>query len=74
MHLITFVILSCSIKVFLCKRSEPFGNGASKCFLYCIVLYCIVCMYVCMSGYAFRHALRYRPETWLGDRGRAHEV
>ena len=37
MHLITIVILSCSIKVFLCKRSEPFGNGVSKCFF---VLYC----------------------------------
>ena len=29
-----------------------------------------VCMYVCMSGYAFRHALRYRAESWhwgIGD-------
>ena len=33
-----------------------------------------VCMYVCMSGYAFRHALRYRAESWHGGRGRAHEV
>ena len=31
-------------------------------------------VYVCMSGYAFRHALRYRAETWHGGRGRAHEV
>ena len=23
-------------------------------------------MSVCMSGYAFRHALRYRAETWHG--------
>ena len=27
-----------------------------------------------MSDYAFRHALRYRAETWHGGRGRAHEV
>ena len=27
-----------------------------------------------MSGYTFRHALRYRAETWHGGRGRAHEV
>ena len=31
-------------------------------------------IYVCMSGYAFRHALGYRAETWHGGRGRAHEV
>ena len=30
--------------------------------------------YVCMSGYAFRRALRYRAETWHGGRGQAHEV
>ena len=29
---------------------------------------------VCVSGYAFRHALRYRAESWLRGRGRAHEV
>ena len=32
---------------------------------------------VCMSavsGYVFRHALRYRVESWHGGRGRAHEV
>ena len=28
-----------------------------------------VCMYVCMSGYAFRHALRYPAESWHGGRG-----
>ena len=33
-----------------------------------------VCMYVCMSGYAFHHALRYRAESWHGGRGRAHKV
>ena len=35
-----------------------------------------VCMYVCVcvSGYAFRHALRYRAESWRGGRGWAHEV
>ena len=33
-----------------------------------------VCVYVCMSGYAFRHASRYRAESWHGGRGRAHEV
>ena len=33
-----------------------------------------VFVYVCMSGYAFRHALRYRAESWHGGRGRAHEV
>ena len=27
-----------------------------------------------MSGYAFRHALRYRAESWHGGRGRAHGV
>ena len=54
MHLITIVILSCSIKgFFLCKRSEPFGNGASKCFLYCIVLYCIT----------YQHFYEKHPET-----------
>ena len=33
-----------------------------------------VCVYVCMSGYAFRLASRYRAETWHGGRGRAPEV
>ena len=33
-----------------------------------------VYMYVCMSGYAFRYALRYRAETWYGGRGWAQEV
>ena len=33
-----------------------------------------VCLYVCLSGYAFRHALRYQAESWHGGRGRAHEV
>ena len=33
-----------------------------------------VCMYVCVSGYAFRHALRYGAETWHGDRGWASEA
>ena len=33
-----------------------------------------VCVYVCMSGYAFCHALRYPAETWHGGRGWAHEV
>ena len=32
------------------------------------------CVYVCMSGYASRHASRYRAESWHGGRGRAHEV
>ena len=27
-----------------------------------------------MSGYAFRHALRYLAETWHGGKGRAHKV
>ena len=27
-----------------------------------------------MSGYTFRHALRYRAESWHGAWGRAHEV
>ena len=33
-------------------------------------------MYVCtcMSGYAFRHALGYRAESWHGGRGWAHGV
>ena len=35
-------------------------------------------MYVCkcvrMYGYAFRHALKYGAETWLGARGQAHKV
>ena len=33
-----------------------------------------VCVYVCMSGYAFCHASRYPAETWYGGRGRAPEV
>ena len=33
-----------------------------------------VCVCTCMSGYAFRHASRYRAETWHGGRRRAHEV
>ena len=33
-----------------------------------------MCVYVCMSGYAFRHASRYPAETWHGGRGRAPEV
>ena len=31
-------------------------------------------MSVCLSGYAFRHALKYRAESWHWGRGRAHEV
>ena len=30
--------------------------------------------YVCLSGYAFRHASRYGAETWHGDRGWAPEA
>ena len=33
-----------------------------------------VCVYICMSGYAFRHASRYQAESWHGGRGRAPEV
>ena len=33
-----------------------------------------MCVCVCRYGYAFRHALRYRAESWHGGRGRAHEV
>ena len=29
-----------------------------------------MCMYVCMYGYVFRRALRYRAETWHGGRER----
>ena len=29
---------------------------------------------MCLSGYAFSHALRYEVGTWHGDRGRAHEA
>ena len=29
---------------------------------------------VCVSGYAFRHAQRYRAESWHGGKGRAREV
>ena len=36
----------------------------------CVCVY----MYVCMSGYAFRHASKYQAESWHGGRGRAHEV
>ena len=28
-----------------------------------------VYVYVCVSGYAFRHASKYGAETWHGDRG-----
>ena len=31
-------------------------------------------MCICMSGYAFRHASRYRAESWHGGRGWALEV
>ena len=31
-------------------------------------------MYVCMYGYAFLHALRYRAENGHGGREQAHEV
>ena len=31
-------------------------------------------MYVCLSGYAFRHALRYPAESWHGRRWQAQEV
>ena len=31
-----------------------------------------VCVYV--SGYAFRHASRYRAESWHGGKGWVHEV
>ena len=30
--------------------------------------------YVCVSGYAFRHASRYGAETWHGDKGQAPEA
>ena len=33
-----------------------------------------MCVCVCVSSYAFRHALRYRAESWHGGRGWAHEV
>ena len=33
-----------------------------------------VCVYVCVSGYAFRHASRYGAETWHGERGWAPEA
>ena len=33
-----------------------------------------VCVYVCVSGYAFRHASRYGAETWHGDWGLAPEA
>ena len=33
-----------------------------------------MCVCVCVSGYAFRHALRYRAESWHGGRGQAPEV
>ena len=29
---------------------------------------------VCLSGYAFRRALRYRAASWRGGRGQAHEI
>ena len=32
------------------------------------------CVCVCVSGYAFRHASRYRTESWHGGRGQAHGV
>ena len=32
-----------------------------------------MCVCVCVSGYGFRHALRYRAESWHGGRGRAHK-
>ena len=38
------------------------------------VCVCIGGPYVCMSSYAFRHALRYGAETWHGGRGQAHKV
>ena len=31
-------------------------------------------MYVSLSGYAFRHALRSQADSWHGDRGRDHKV
>ena len=39
-----------------------------------VCVYVCVCVCICMSGYAFRHALRYRAESWHGSRGRAHKV
>ena len=33
-----------------------------------------MCVCICMSGYTFRHASRYRAESWHGGRGRAPEV
>ena len=33
-----------------------------------------VSLSVCLSGYAFRHALSYRAESLHGGRGRAHKV
>ena len=42
--------------------------------IYTIKISKSVCVFVCVSGYTFRHALRYRAENWHGGRGRAHEV
>ena len=33
-----------------------------------------MCVCVCVSGYAFRHALRYGAEAWHGDRGQGPEA
>ena len=33
-----------------------------------------MCVCKCMYGYAFHRALRYRAESWHGDRERAYEV
>ena len=33
-----------------------------------------VWVYVCMSGYAFGYASRYRAESWHWGREQAHEV
>ena len=50
-------------------------GGMSGCVCVCVCVVCVGgCMYVCMSGYVFRHASWYGAETWHGDTGWASEA
>ena len=51
------------------KGSNDFGLA-----IYTTKIIESVSLSVCMSGYAFCHASRYRAESWHGGRGRAHAV
>ena len=56
--------------IYVQTQSSSLGLGK----IYTSKIIVSVCLYVCLSGYVFRHALRYRAESWHGGKGWAHKV